>query len=115
MACMSMRRPNQSVAQRQAQVKASLKTLEAKLKAGRVSVAISPQGAVAFDGWQNAEREDVTDACAFNTLQSEGSWELKQAVARAEAMSGRKVSAAAVAGGSHSHDGGRTWGPGHSH
>jgi len=112
MACMSMRKPNQTVAQRQAAVKASLKTLEQKLQAGRVTVAISPTGAVAFVGW-GQERDDVTDACAYLTLQAEGSWALKQAIARAEAMSGRKVSGAAVAGGTHSHDGGRTWHPGH--
>ena len=113
MSCMSMRRPGQTVAQRQVAVKAALKTLEAKLTAGRAMVVISPQGAVTFQGWESAQRDDVTDACAYNTLQSEGSWALKQAVARAEAMSGRKVSGAAVAGGTHSHDGGKTWHPGH--
>ena len=113
MACESMRRPNQSVEQRKSAIKIALKKLETQLQAGRVNVAISPQGAVAFNGWQ--ERDDVTDACAYRALTAEGSWALKQAVAKAEAMSGRKVSASAVASGQHSHDGGQTWGPGHGH
>jgi len=108
-----MRKPGQSVAQRQVAIKAALKRLEAKLKAGRVTVTIGPQGGIAFTGWTNEDKDSVTDACAYNTLQAEGNWELKQAVARAEAMSGRKVSAAAVAGGFHSHDSGKTWHPGH--
>lgn len=37
------------------------------------------------------------------------SWELRQAVARAEAQQGRKVNAHAVASGLHSHDGGKNW------
>lgn len=113
MACGSMRSRGQSVAQRQAEIKAVLKKLEQKLKSGRVSVMIGPQGGVAFVGWTNEDKDSVTDACAYNTLQAEGNWELKQAVARAEAMSGRKVSAAAVAGGFHTHDGGKSWTPGH--
>jgi len=112
MACMGMRRRGQTVQQRAAEVKKAVKTLESKLQSGRVMVQIGPQGSVAFQGWGAEERDDVTDACAFRTLQSEGSWALKQAVARAEALAGRKVDLAAVAAGWHTHDG-KTWGPGH--
>jgi len=113
MSCMSMRRPGQSIAQRQAAVKAALKKLEAKLQAGRVGVVISPQGAIAFQGWTVEDREDLTDACTYTTLQAEGSWAFKCALARAEALSGRKVNVSLVMSGHHSHDGGKTYGPGH--
>jgi hypothetical protein len=113
MACESMRKPNQTKEQRQAEVKAALKTLELKLQTGKVTITIGPQGAVLFTSWSPVERADLTDACAYRTLQSQGSWALKQAVMQAEARSGRKVNAAAVAGGVHSHDGGKTWHPGH--
>lgn len=113
MACDSFRKQNQTPEQRKVAIREALKLLEQKLTNGRVSVAISPTGAVAFVGWTSQDRDSVSDACAYRTLQSQGSWALKQAVARAEAMSGRKVSAGAVAGGVHSHDGGKTWHPGH--
>jgi hypothetical protein len=55
----------------------------------------------------------VTDVCAYRTLTASNSWALRQAVAKAEQLAGRKVSAAQVAAGTHSHDGGKTFGPGH--
>lgn len=96
---------------RESQIKGSLRRLEAALKGGTVKVNISPNGAVAFQGWK--DRDDVTDVCAFRRLTAEGSWELRQAVAKAEAMTGRKVNPNAVASGEHSHDGGGTWHKGH--
>lgn len=96
---------------RESQIKASLRRLEAALKGGVVKLNIGPNGAIAFQGWK--DRDDVTDVCAFRRLTAEGSWELRQAVAKAEAMTGRKVNANAVASGEHSHDGGDTWHKGH--
>lgn len=89
------------------QVKKAFARLEAELSAGRVKVAIAPNGALAFAGWK--DRDGVSDACAYRTLTASNSWALRQSVARAEAMSGRKVNARAIAGGHHSHDGGNTW------
>ncbi len=114
MACESMRRPNQTVAERKAAIKVALKKLEAQLTAGQVKVVIGPQGAVAFTGWMKEDSDGVVDACAYRTLTAEGSWALKQAVMKAEAMSGRKVNQGAVAAGYHTHDG-KTWEPGHGH
>lgn len=108
MACESRLRQGQTLAQRGAQIKAALKRLEAALTAGRVKVTIAPNGAVAFAGW--ADRDDVTDACAYRVLSSESSWGLRQAVARAQVTSGRQVNPQAVAAGWHSHDNGGTWG-----
>lgn len=111
MPCDTVREPNQTLESRNNQVKAALRRLEAALKGGTVKVNISPNGAVAFQGWK--DRDDVTDVCAYRTLTAEGSWELRQAVTKAEAMQGRKVNPNAVASGTHSHDGGSTWHKGH--
>lgn len=107
MACESMRKPGQSLQARIDEVRKAMKRLEAQIAAGRVKIAIAPNGAVAFTGW--ADRDSVTDACAYRTLSAANSIPLRQAVMRAEAMTGRKVNARAVAEGHHSHDGGKTW------
>jgi hypothetical protein len=107
MPCDTKLRVNQSLKERMAEVKAALQRLEASLRMGTVKVAISQNGAVAFTGWN--DRDSVTDVCAYRTLAAENSWALKQAVMRAEQMSGRKVNPTAVAAGFHSHDGGQTW------
>lgn len=111
MPCDTVLKPRQSLEERNNQVKAALRRLEEALKGGTVKVNIGPNGAVAFQGWK--DRDDVSDVCAYRTLTAEGSWELRQAVARAEAMTGRKVNPNAVASGTHSHDGGKTWHKGH--
>jgi hypothetical protein len=90
-----------------AEVKRALQRLERYLQTGSVKIGIAPNGAVSFGGWQ--DRDDVTDVCAFRTLSAENSWALRQAVARAETMQGRKVNPAAVAAGWHTHDAGKTW------
>jgi hypothetical protein len=111
MACMNMLAPGQTLIERMAQVEEALARLRASLTSGRVRVAIGPRGEVSFSGWE--DRDGVNDACAYRALAVANSWELRQAVARAEAQSGRKVNAHAVASGAHSHDGGKTWHKGH--
>ena len=101
---------NQTEAQRRAEIDAALETLEKALGSQSVEVVIGTDGAVCFKGWAEASRRSVTDVCAYLTLSSRGSWELRQAVARAETLSGRNVNRDAVAAGRHSHDGGGTWG-----
>lgn len=113
MACDTKLRSGQTLAQRGVAVKSALAKLEAALKAKKASVVIGANGAVAFKGWNAGERDDVSDVCALRILQAQGSWELRQAIAKAEAISGRKVNMMAVVSGVHSHDGGKTWGPGH--
>ncbi len=111
MPCDTVRDPNQTLEDRNNQVKAALRRLEAALQNGTVRVSIGPSGGVAFQGWK--DRDDVTDVCAYRTLTAEGSWALRQAVTKAEAQTGRKVNPNAVASGHHSHDGGSTWHKGH--
>jgi hypothetical protein len=93
-------------------IRRALLGLTNDLQAGRVKVVIGTNGAVAFDGRSEKDRRGVSDVCAYRTLMAQGSWALRQAVVRAEQMSGRKVNQKAVAMGTHSHDGGQTWSPG---
>jgi hypothetical protein len=111
MACMGTLAPNQTLVQRMSQVDRALKRLEAALTGGQVKVTIGTSGAVAFSGW--SDRDGISDVCAYRSLAVSSSWALRQAVARAEAVSGRKVNAQAIAAGVHSHDSGRTWDKGH--
>lgn len=113
MPCDTIRDDGKTAAERAAEVKASLAKLEKELNFGRVGIKISPSGAIAFTNWKKDDRDGVTDVCAYRTLAAQGSFALRQAVARAEAQQGRKVNPTAVASGTHSHDDGKTWSKGH--
>lgn len=104
-------RREETLEERMAKDKARLQTLENALRAKAVSIEIGPTGAVAFRGWKDADRDGISDVCAFRTLRVQNSFELRQAVARAEAMSGRKLNERAVLAGHHAHGG--TWHGGH--
>jgi hypothetical protein len=103
-----MTKPNQTLAERSKEVGASLARLRASIAAGRVQITIAPNGAIGLTGWK--DRDDVTDVCAVRTLTAEGSWELRQAIVKAEARQGRRANMQATAQGWHSHDDGKTWG-----
>jgi phosphoribulokinase len=107
MACETRLKQDQTLAQRFAEVGRALDRLKRYLTTGSTRVVIGANGAVTFKGWQ--DRDDVSDVCAYRALQSASSWELRQAVARAEAQQGIKVNPRAVAVGLHTHDNGRTW------
>lgn len=104
-------RPDQTLTERKQEISETVKQLSADLAAGRIKVTVGPQGAVAFDGWQN--RRGITDACAYRRLMATGSPLAKAKIQAAEALSGRSVNRQAVAAGHHSHDGGKTWHKGH--
>lgn len=89
----------------------ALARLQAALGAGSASIVISRQGAVAFNGWADAERAGLSDLCAFRRLANAP--ELRKALARAEAKAGMKLDRRMLAAGVHSHDGGATWHGGH--
>ena len=97
--------------QRKTQIEKALERLEAALSMGSVFVVIGNNGAVAFSGWN--DRDNVTDVCAFRALTVKSSFALRRAVATAETQYGRRVNMNAVGEGVHSHDGGKTWAPGH--
>src|SRR5262245_45059285 len=109
MPCDTRLKPRQTIQQRAAEVRKVVDMLSAKLASGAVKVKVSPQGAVAFEGLTDAERDGVTDACAYRRVMVSGSALAKAAIARAEQLAGRGVSRQALAQGIHSHDGGHTW------
>lgn len=98
----------QTLTQRMAQAKAALARLERALQTGTVKPVIGPTGGVALVGW--TDRDGISDVCAIRALTAENSSPLRMALARAEALQGRKVNLQAIASGVHSHDGGRSWG-----
>lgn len=102
MPCDTQREPVQVMA-----MSSALDRLQKALGAG-VDVVIGANGALAFRGWN--DRAGLSDLCAYRKLAARNAPELRRAIARAEAVSGRKLDQRAVAAGMHSHDGGRTWG-----
>jgi hypothetical protein len=89
----------------------ALARLQAGLAAGTAQVVIGTNGALAFKGWQ--DNGGYSDTCAYRALSSRNSPELRRAIARAEVTSGRTLNPRAVASGTHSHDQGAHWHPGH--
>ena len=113
MPCDTRLKPRQTITERKAEVAAVVARLSALLTAGTVKPVIGPQGAIAFQGLTDEQRDGVTDACAYRRLMATGSATAKAAIARAEQLAGRSVDRAALAHGHHSHDGGQTWHHGH--
>ena len=111
MACDTLYLDRLTKPQRKKQIDEALARLEKALTGGTVKLKVSVQGAVAFAGeW---DRQGVADTCAFRKLQAAGSPALRQALARAEALAGRKIDMRQVQAGVHSHDGGNTFHKGH--
>lgn len=109
MACDTITLRGQTLSQRKDEVRRALARLETLLASRTVRPVIGVNGAVTFAGWPEADRGRVSDGCAYRLLMSGGGTLAKATIARAEATAGRSVSAAAVASGLHSHDGGKTW------
>lgn len=101
-----------TAAQRAEQIRKTLERLDGELASGSVKLKVGPSGAVYFEGWNEADRNGVNDACAFRALQQSNSFALRRAMATCEA-GGRKINLNAINSGVHSHDGGHTWHPGH--
>lgn len=113
MPCDTKLKAKQTVAQRAEEVRKVVSKLGELLVSGRVKAKVGPQGAIAFVGLTDEERDGVTDACAYRRLMVSGSMLAKAAIARAEQIAGRTVDRQALAHGHHSHDGGKTWHHGH--
>lgn len=112
MPCDTRLKKGQTISQRAEEVKRVVGRFEAALIAGTAKTVVGPQGAVAFTGISETDRDGVTDACAYRRIMATGSMQAKAAIARAEMLSGRTINRQAVGQGAHSHDGGHTW---HSH
>lgn len=104
---------NETPEERARNIDAALRDLASSLDNRTVEVVIGPNGEIAFKNWSGARRSGLTDSCAYRLMQTKHGFALQRAIAAAEMSSGRKVNAAAIASGSHSHDGGQTWHPGH--
>jgi hypothetical protein len=105
-----MRKPKQTLQERIAEITKAVALLDAKLKKRLVKPVIGPQGAITFKGWDDpAERNGITDACAYRRIMATGSVLAKQEIARAEQLAGRSVDRQVIGQGTHSHDGGATW------
>jgi hypothetical protein len=109
MPCDTATLPNQTLTQRKEEVREAVMNLAKALASGKVKVIVGPQGAIAFQGW-NEGRSRVTDACAYRRIMSTGSALARMKIAQAEQLAGRTVNKQVVANGVHSHDGGKTWG-----
>ena len=105
MPCISQ--PNRTPAVIVAQ-ESAIERLNRALGENSAQLVIGAGGSIAFKGWR--DNAGVSDLCAYRALAARHSPTLRRAVMRAEAMSGRKLDARAVAAGVHSHDGGTTWG-----
>ena len=112
MPCDTRLKPKQTIQQRAEEVRRVIaKTIEG-LSAGRIKVKVGPQGAVAFEGLSETDRDGVTDNCVYRRLLASGSAMALQQIQRAEILAGRSIDRQMIAQGAHSHDGGRSW---HNH
>src|SRR5262245_47433513 len=109
MPCDTRTLPNQTLSERKQEVKDTVTRLGALLAAGKVKAKVGPQGAIAFEGWVDADRNRVTDACAYRRLMVSGGVLAKAKIAQAEQLAGRTVDKQVIGQGAHSHDGGKTW------
>lgn len=109
MPCDTRLKPRQTLQERAAEVRSAVGRLDALLKKRRVKPRVGPQGAIAFDGWDNKDRDGVTDACAYRRIMATGSSLAKAEIAKAEMLAGRQVDKKVIGQGVHSHDGGETW------
>jgi hypothetical protein len=109
MPCDRTLKQGQSISQRADELRKAVDRLSQGLAQGRVTAKVGPQGAIAFIGLSEAERDGMTDACAYRRLLVSGSALAKASIARAEQLAGRVVDKRVIGQGHHSHDGGNTW------
>jgi len=109
MACDTRLKPKQTISERAKEVREATEALARAIAAGRVKVKVSANGGIVFEGWNEIERDGITDACALRRILATGSAMAKMAIARAEQMAGRTLDKKAIAQGLHTHDGGATW------
>lgn len=109
MVCETRLKPRQTTQQRAEEIRRAVAKLSDALASGRVKAKVGPQGAIAFIGLGEAERDGISDACAYRRLMVSGSALAKAAIARAEQLAGRAVDRKVLARGIYSHDLGKTW------
>lgn len=113
MPCDTRAKRGQTLEQRKAEVRDITNKVMSGILQSRVKIKVSPNGAVAFDGISEGERDGVTDACIYRRIMVSGPATVKAAIERAAQLQGRTINKAVINGGEHSHDGGKTWHSGH--
>jgi hypothetical protein len=109
-----MRKPNQTLSQRVDEIRKRVTRVDALISARKVTLKVGPQGAIAFVGITQEDRDGMTDACIYRMLYGptgKATAQARMALARAEQLSGRTVDKRVIGHGTHSHDGGRSWHP----
>lgn len=109
MACETMKAPNQTFAERIAEVRSVLGLVDRGLLKRKIKPVVGANGAITFTGLAAEDRRSVSDACIYRRIMATGSSLAKAEIARAEQLSGRSVNRQVLAAGVHSHDGGTTW------
>jgi hypothetical protein len=113
MPCDTVFKRRQTITVRKAEIKTVIETVEKGLARGNIKAVVSKKGGIAFAGLTDQVRDDVTDACVYRAIMRNGSALARHMIAKAELLAGSKVSNTVLAGGHHSHDGGKTWSDGH--
>lgn len=109
MACETMRAPQQTLAERIAEVRAVLGLVDRGLLKRKIKPVVGKNGAITFTGLAAEDRRSVSDACIYRRIMATGSSLAKAEIARAEQIAGRGVDRKQLTAGVHSHDGGATW------
>lgn len=113
MPCDTRLKRGQTISQRKDEVRDVTNKIMSGILQSRIKITVSPQGAVAFGGISEEEKDGVTDACVYRRIMVSGPATVKAAIERAAMMQGRTINKAVVNAGVHSHDGGQTWHEGH--
>lgn len=103
MPCDTKLKAGQTISQRKEEITKTVQRLQAGLVNGSIRVKIGPQGAIAFDGLTDIDRNGVTDNCAYRRLMATGSALAKAKIASAEALLGRSVDRKVIGQGGHYH------------
>src|SRR5271154_3459983 len=107
MPCDTRLKPRQTIQQRADEVRKSTQRLASLLASGQVKPVVSKKGGITFQGWNDADRDGVTDACVYRRLLMTPGASLALAkIKQAELVAGHAVDKQVLAGGHHSHDGG---------
>lgn len=110
MPCDTKLKPNQTITQRKLEITEVVDRIQKGLVNGSVKLRLAANGAPAFDGISDAEKNSVTDACAYRRIMATGSALAKAKLQAAQTLLGKQVVSST---GVHSHDGGKTWHNGH--
>jgi len=105
MPCDTKLKPNQTITQRKLEITEVVDRIQKGLVNRSIRMQLSKDGAVAFVGIADADKNNVTDACIYRRIMATGGALAKAKLAAAQALLGKPV----VTNGAHSHDGGKTW------